>query len=103
MPIKGALGGISTEEKPTPTRVTELVKTIKTAGVPTIFAEATINPKLIQTVAKEANVKVSDRELFADGLGEKGTEGDTYQKMLIANTETIVEGLGGKYTAFQPK
>lgn len=103
VPIKGALGGISTEEKPTPTRVTELVKTIKTAGVPTIFAETTINPKLIQTVAKEANVKVSDRELFADGLGEKGTEGDTYQKMLIANTETIVKGLGGKYTAFQPK
>lgn len=103
VPIKGALGGISTEEKPTPTRVTELVKTIKTAGVPTIFAETTINPKLIQTVAKEANVKVSQRELFADGLGEKGTESDTYQKMLIANTQTIVEGLGGKYTAFQPK
>jgi ABC-type Zn uptake system ZnuABC Zn-binding protein ZnuA len=103
VPIKGALGGISTEEKPTPTRVTELVKTIKATGVPTIFAETTINPKLIQTVAKEANVKVSNRELFADGLGEKGTEGDTYQKMLIANTETIVEGLGGKYTAFQPK
>lgn len=100
LPIQGALGGISTEEKPTPTRVTELVKTIKTTGVPTIFAEATINPKLIQAVAKEANVKVSDRELFADGLGEKGTEGDTYQKMLIANTETIVEGLGGRYTAF---
>ena len=71
-------------------------------GVPTIFAEVTINPKLIETVAKEANVKVSDRELFADGLGEKGSEGDTYEKMLIANTKTIVEGLGGKYTPFQP-
>jgi manganese/iron transport system substrate-binding protein len=72
-------------------------------SVPTIFAEVTINPKLIETVAKEANVKVSDRELFADGLGEKGSEGDTYEKMLIANTKPIVEGLGGKYTPFQPK
>jgi ABC-type Zn uptake system ZnuABC Zn-binding protein ZnuA len=101
IPVEGALQGISTEEKPTAGRVKELVKDIKKTGVPTIFAEATINPKLIEAVAKEANVKVSKRELFADGPGEKGTEGDTYEKMLIANTQTIVEGLGGKYTPFQ--
>jgi manganese/iron transport system substrate-binding protein len=71
--------------------------------VPTIFAETTVNPKLIETVAKESQVRVSDRELYADGIGEKGTDGDTYQKMLIANTQSIVEGLGGKYTTFQPK
>ncbi|MEH2372808.1 metal ABC transporter solute-binding protein, Zn/Mn family [Nostoc sp.] len=94
---------MSTEEAPTPARIGVLANDIKKEGVPTIFAEATINPKLIEAVAKEAKVKVSDRELFADGLGEKGTEGETYQGMLIANTRTIVEGLGGKYTAFQPK
>ncbi len=103
IPIEGALGGISTEEAPTPARVGSLSKDIEKQGVPTIFAETTINPKLIQAVAKEAKVKVSDRELFADGLGEKGTEGETYQGMLIANTRTIVEGLGGKYTEFKPK
>lgn len=103
IPLEGALQGISTEEKPTAGRVKELVKDIKKTGVPTIFAEATINPKLIEAVAKEANVKVSKRELFADGLGEKGSEADTYEKMLIANTQTIVEGLGGKYTPFPQK
>jgi manganese/iron transport system substrate-binding protein len=41
--------------------------------------------------------------LFADGVGEKGSQGDTYEKMQIANTQTIVEGLGGKYTPFQVK
>lgn len=100
IPIKGALGGISTEEAPTAARVTELVKVIKQAGVPTIFAETTINPKLIKAVAKEANVKVSGTELFADSLAPKGREGETYQGMLMANTRTIVEGLGGKYTPF---
>ena len=100
IPLQGALEGISTEEKPTARRVKELVDVIKKTGVPTIFTETTINPKLIETVAKEANVKVSDRKIFADGLGEKGTEADTYTKMLIANTQTIVEGLGGKYTPF---
>lgn len=103
IPLDEALGGISTEEAPTPARVGTLAKDIEKEGVPTIFAETTINPKLIQAVAKEAKVKVSARELFADGLGEKGTEGETYQGMLIANTRTIVEGLGGKYTQFGPK
>jgi manganese/iron transport system substrate-binding protein len=103
IPLEGALSGISTQEQPTPTRVKELVKVIKDAKVPTIFAEVTINPKLITTVAKEAGAKVSERELFTDGLGEKGTEGETYTGMLIANTRTIVEGLGGKYTPFQTK
>ncbi len=103
IPVVGALQGLSTEEKPTPKRVAELVKEIKAARVPTIFAEATINPKLIEAVAKEAKVKVADQDLFADGLGEKGSEGETYQKFFIANTKTIVEGLGGTYTPFQPK
>ena len=103
IPVEGALNGISTEEQPTPTRVKELVEVIKTSKVPTIFAEVSINPKLITTVAKEANVKVSERELYADGLGAKGSEAETYAGMLIANTRTIVEGLGGKYTAFQLK
>lgn len=103
IPVEGALGGINTEEKPTASRVAELVKMIRATKVPTIFAELTINPKLIETVAKDASVKVSDRELFADGLGEPGSEGATYQKMLISNTQAVVEGLGGKYSAFQGK
>ncbi len=103
IPVEGALNGISTEEQPTPTRVKELVEVIKSSKVPTIFAEVSINPKLITAVAKEANVKVSDRELYADGLGAKGSEAETYTGMLIANTRTIVEGLGGKYNPFQLK
>jgi len=101
IPIEGALNGISTEEQPTPTRIKELVEVIKSSKVPTIFAEVSINPKLINAVAREANVKVSDREIYADGLGAKGSEAETYSKMLITNTKTIVEGLGGKYTPFQ--
>ncbi|MEW6493464.1 MAG: zinc ABC transporter substrate-binding protein [Cyanobacteriota bacterium] len=103
IPIEGALQGISTDEKPTAGRVKELVDEIKQTDVPTIFTETTANPKLIETVAREAKVKVSDQELYADGLGEKGTKADTYEKMLIANTQAIVEGLGGNYTPFQPK
>jgi manganese/iron transport system substrate-binding protein len=103
IPIEGALQGISTEEKPTAARVKALVNRIKATKVPTIFAERTVNPKLIDAIAKEASVKVSDQKLYTDGLGESGSSGETYQKMLIANTKAIVEGLGGTYAPFKGK
>ncbi|MDJ0801011.1 MAG: zinc ABC transporter substrate-binding protein [Calothrix sp. MO_167.B12] len=96
----GALGSLSADEQPSAAKVGQLVKEIKQKNVPTIFAENAQNPKLIKRVAQEANVKVSQREIYADGLGESGSKADTYQNMLIANTQTIVEGLGGKYTTF---
>ncbi len=98
-----ALEGLSTEEKPNAARAKELVIKIRQAQVPTIFAELTVNPKLITTIAQEAKVKVSAQELYADGLGETNGAAGTYQKMLISNTKSIVEGLGGKYTAFIAK
>lgn len=101
IPVEGALQGLSTLEKPTAARVKELVDSIKSSGVPTIFPEVVVNPKLLETVAKEAKVKISQSSLYSDSLGEPGSAGDRYQKMLIANTRTIVEGLGGKYTPFQ--
>ena len=69
----------------------------------TIFAEVEINPNLIQSVATEAEVNISDRKLYAEGLGEPASDADTYQKMMIANTRTIVEGLGGTYLIFETK
>jgi manganese/iron transport system substrate-binding protein len=103
IPVEGALQGLSTEEKPAASRVKELTEQIKADRVPTIFAEITESTKLLETVAKEANIKISEQELFADGLGEAGTAAETYPKMLVANTKAIVEGLGGQFTAFQLK
>jgi manganese/iron transport system substrate-binding protein len=98
-----ALEGLSTEEKPNAARAKELVGKIQQARVPTIFAELTLNPKLITAIAQEAKVKLAEQEIYADGLGEVASPGGTYQKMLISNTKTIVEGLGGKYTPFVAK
>ncbi|WP_373547052.1 metal ABC transporter solute-binding protein, Zn/Mn family [Chamaesiphon sp.] len=98
-----ALEGLSTEEKPNAARAKELVGKIKKAQVPTIFAELTLNPKLITAIAQESKVKVAEQELYVDGLGEVSSPGGTYQKMLISNTKAIVEGLGGKFTPFTAK
>ncbi|HIK17762.1 MAG TPA: zinc ABC transporter substrate-binding protein [Leptolyngbyaceae cyanobacterium M33_DOE_097] len=101
--VVGTLIGISTEEQPSAQTVSQLAESIKKLGVPTIFAETTINPRLISTVAEEAKVKLAETQLYSDSIGAPGSAGDTYIKMMVSNTKAIVENLGGKYTEFQPE
>ncbi|MBE9208764.1 metal ABC transporter substrate-binding protein [Nostoc sp. LEGE 06077] len=101
MAIAGTLIGISTEEQPSAQTVQRLVESVKKTGVPAIFAETTINPTLIKTVAQEAGVQLAPHQLYSDSIGAKGSDGESYIKMMEANTRAIVEALGGKYTPFQ--
>ena len=94
--VAGTLIGISTEEQPSAQTVKNLADAIKNLRVAAIFAETTINPALITTVAEEAGVKLAPQQLYSDSIGAVGTRGDSYVKMLRENTRLIVESLGGK-------
>ncbi len=98
-----ALERINPNAKPTPIRIKAVVREIRRSKVPTIFVDSRTNSNVIDTVAKQANVKVSARQLLTDNLNKPGNYGDTYQKLLTANTRTIVEGLGGTYLIFEPQ
>ena len=99
--IAGTLIGISTEEQPSAQTVQRLVESIKATQVPAIFAETTINPTLIKTVAQEAQIKLAPKQLYSDSIGTPNSDGATYIKMMEANTRSIVEALGGQYTPFK--
>ena len=94
------LQGLSPDDVPSAADLKNLVQEIRETSVPTIFTEATANDRVITTAAREAGVKLSDRELLADGLGETGTNTDTYIKMMVNNTCAIAEGLGGNCQPF---
>jgi manganese/iron transport system substrate-binding protein len=94
--VAGTLIGISTEEQPSAQTVKNLADAIKNLKVPAIFAETTINPALITTVAEEAGVKLAPQQLYSDSIGAVGSAGDSYLKILRENTRSIVESLGGK-------
>lgn len=98
--IIGTLIGISTEEQPSAKTVQQLVEALKKTQVPAIFAETTINPALINTVAQEAGIKLAPQQLYSDSIGAKNSPANSYIKMMEANTRTIVEALGGKSTPF---
>jgi manganese/iron transport system substrate-binding protein len=103
IPYQGNLANVKSAGKLTDTKVKNLVKDIKKAKVPTIFTDTTTQSKVLTTIATQAKVKVFERSLYIDGLGKPGSDGETYQKMMTANTRIIIEGLGGTYLKFEPK
>ena len=92
---------INPREDPSSPKLKPLINNIRKTRVPSIFINNAANPQLVKSVAKQADVRVSERSLFTNNLGTKGSESDTYQKMMVANTRTIVEGLGGTYLIFR--
>jgi manganese/iron transport system substrate-binding protein len=102
IPYSVNLAKVKNIEKLTYTEVENFAMDIQKANVPTIFPDTATNSNLLESIATAANVKVFQRPLYIHGLGAAGTDGDTYQKMMAANTRIIVEGLGGTYLKFEP-
>ena len=92
--VDTVIPGSSTEAEPSARDIATAVERIRSSGVPAVFAQASANPQLMERVAREAGVKVVTG-IYADSLGPPGSDGDTYIKMLRANTGRIVGALEG--------
>lgn len=90
------LQGLSVAASPTASQVRDLVTEIEQTGVPTIFAESTASDRVINNVARAADVELSPEKLYVDGLGETAN----YIEMMSHNTCAIVNGLGGECSPF---
>jgi ABC-type Zn uptake system ZnuABC Zn-binding protein ZnuA len=77
--------------------IRDLVAKIKATRVKAIFSETSLPPRTAETIGREAGVKVVTGEdaLYGDTLGPRGSDGDTYIKMIRHNTRTIVSNLSG--------
>ena len=81
----------STQAQASAGEVFRLVRTIRLAGVSTIFPESSVNPKLTRAIARDAGAKVGPA-LYADSLGATGSPGATYLGSLRANTQALAAG-----------
>lgn len=91
--IGSALSSVTTEAgDPSAADIAKVVIEIKDAKVPVIFAENVKNSKVMEQIAKEANVKLG-ATLFTDALSNEKSEGTTYLKMMRYNAATIVNSL----------
>ncbi|HEX5624718.1 MAG TPA: zinc ABC transporter substrate-binding protein [Saprospiraceae bacterium] len=65
---------------------------IRDRRIPAIFIESTINPKLMEQLSKENNIRIGG-QLFADSLGDENTPAGTYIGMLKSNAEVVADAL----------
>lgn len=92
--LVASIWGISTETEPSAREVATIVGAIRKAGVPAVFIETTINPKLMQRIAAEARVRIG-APLYGDSVGAPGSGADSYLGMMRANAQAIARGLSG--------
>jgi ABC-type Zn uptake system ZnuABC Zn-binding protein ZnuA len=89
--IGAVIPSLSTEAQPSAADTARLIATVERTGVKAIFPESAVNPKVEAAIASETGARVG-RPLWADSLAP----GQTYVQSIAANTDAIVDGLGGR-------
>jgi ABC-type Zn uptake system ZnuABC Zn-binding protein ZnuA len=80
------------ESEPSAGDLAKLVQEIKVQHVKAVFSESQFSPKLSQTIADEAGVKVVTN-LYTDTLGDASSGANSYVEMLRYDMQEIVESL----------
>ncbi len=89
---EGFIWQINSHEEGTPQQIADLVDLIKQRDVRAVFVETSVDHRPMQQVAEETNVSIGG-ELYSDSLGEEGSSGETYIKLMEHNLSLIVESL----------
>lgn len=85
--------GGGTDAEPSSAELAALVNTIRTDGVHAIFSNNTVNPRLVDAVAKEAGTQISVVELYEGSVGPAGSGADTYQGMMLTDAHRVADAL----------
>ncbi len=86
-----AIYPISPGAEPSAREIAELEETIRQFGVPAVFAETTVNPKLAEQVARDTGVALVT--LYTDSLGGPGSGVESYVDLIRYNVNAIVNAL----------
>ncbi|MPZ15304.1 MAG: zinc ABC transporter substrate-binding protein [Chloroflexi bacterium] len=92
--VGSVIPSLSTEAEPSAAEVQQLVEEIRAQNVRTIFTEASVNARLAEQISQQTGVRIF-QDLYGDALGEPGSEGDTYLRMIRFNTNTMIAGMTG--------
>lgn len=95
-----AIQGISTESEASQRDVANVVDVVRDRGAPAVFVETSVNPQLIEQVARETGVEVAG-PLYSDSIGPADSPASTFVGTVSENVRIITEALGGEYMAFE--
>jgi len=93
--------GTSTDAQAQTSDYTKVDKVIRESGVPAVFIETTVNPKMLQQLAESNDITIGG-SLFSDSIGSKDSAAPNYLTMLKYNTDVIVKALSRKVESTIP-
>lgn len=91
-----SLLGTSTDADIQTADVMRISRVIDSSGIPAIFAETTVNPKVLEQLARDHGVGIGGK-LYSDSIGDKYSDAPGYLEMLKYNTDMIVAALTGEF------
>jgi zinc transport system substrate-binding protein len=89
-----AIAGLSPEVEPSAKRLAELKVFVEQQGITTIFAEELVSPKVAETLADEAGVKVEVLDPLESLSDAQVAAGEDYVSVMRENLDTLREALG---------
>lgn len=87
----GAIYPLNPSAEPSARDIALLEDAIREYGVPAVFSESTVNPKLAEQVAADTGVKLVS--LYSGSLGEPGSGAETYILLIRYNVGAIASAL----------
>jgi zinc/manganese transport system substrate-binding protein len=87
-----AIHGLSTDGEPNAKHIAGLIDLIRAKKVKAIFAESSVNPRLITQLVAETGAGLGGT-LYADGLGAANSPATTYEALVRHNLSTIIKAL----------
>jgi ABC-type Zn uptake system ZnuABC Zn-binding protein ZnuA len=87
----GAVYPLSPSAEPSAQDLVALEKAIREFGVPAVFAENTMSPKLAEQVSNDTGIKLV--LLYTDSLGGPGSGAESYVDLMHYDVKAIVETL----------
>jgi len=85
--------GLSPEAEPDPRRLAELRDLVEREGVTTIFAEELVSPKVAETLASEAGVRVAVLNPIESLTDAQEKAGEDYLSLMRENLDTLRKAL----------
>ncbi len=84
-----SISGMSPEDKPSAKQISELIDLVKNEKINTVFFEEFASPKVAQTIAKAANVKIDTLRPAENISKEENKKGYGYLQIMEENLEKL--------------
>ncbi|MDO8455067.1 MAG: zinc ABC transporter substrate-binding protein [Sulfurimonas sp.] len=91
-----SISGMTPESKPSAKQIAELIKIAKKEGINTVFFEEFASPKVAQTIAQEAHVKIDSLRPAENISAQENEQGIGYLHIMEENLNKLKFAMGCK-------